>query len=165
MSATRDGASVFSRPADEGRDPFDINHNGRRDVAPPDGTDSFTEVEGYDQIVLAGDVANAEKQIGFPLFGNHKIPDTACTGSEWTVRQVEDLMNLPGYQLNNSARKSFLPSQGLILVEMYWEHEMLLKIPVLSPVFQAVGNDDGKMVINVWAAFPLSTVEPYIIFQ
>ena len=42
---------------------------------------------------------------------------------------------------------------------------MLLKIPVLSPVFTAVGNDDGKMVINVWAAFPLSTVEPYIIFS
>ena len=74
-------------------------------------------------------------------------------------------MNLPGYELDTTTRKSYLPSQGLILVEMYWEHEMLLKIPVLSPVFTAVGNDDGKMVINVWAAFPLSTVEPYIIFS
>ena len=52
-------------------------------------------------------------------------------------------------------KQSYLPSQGLILVEIYWEHEMLLKIPLLSPVFTAVGNADGKMVINVWAAFPL----------
>ena len=88
--------SIHSRNVDDSRDPFDINHNGRRDVAPPDGTDTFTEVEGYDQIAVAGDVTNAEKQIGFPLFGNHKIPDTPCTGSEWTVRQVEDLMKSSG---------------------------------------------------------------------
>ncbi len=67
--------------------------------------------------------------------------------------------------MNSTVRKSYLPSQGLILVEMYWEHEMLLKIPILSPVFTAVGNEDGKMVIDVWAAFPLSSTEPYIIFS
>ncbi len=156
---------VGSRTVDDGRDPFDINRNGRRDVAPPDGTDSFTEVEGYDQVEVAGHEADAEKQIGFPLFGNHKIPHTSCVGSEWTVSQVEQLMNLQQFNLDTATRKSYLPSQGLILVEMYWEHEMLLKIPVLSPVFTAVGNQDGKMVIDIWAAFPLSTVEPYIIFS
>jgi hypothetical protein len=156
----------------ENRDPFDINGNGKRDIAPPDipnpaipsevvGT--FTEIAGYDERVT-GSAADAEKQVGFSLFGNHKIPGTFCTGSSWTVQQVETMMNLSNYDLDTNVRRDYLPSQGLILVEIYWEHEMLLKIPVLSPVFTAVGNQQGKMIINVWAAFPLSSVEPHIIF-
>ncbi len=50
-------------------------------------------------IALGADMASAEKQIGFPLFGNHKIPNTNCVGSEWTIPQVETLMNLPNFEL------------------------------------------------------------------
>jgi len=57
-----------------------------------------------------------------------------------------------------------LPGQGMALVELYWQHEMLLQMPLLSPVFTAVGNSDGNMVIYVWAAFPLPEVEPFIVF-
>ncbi len=168
----------------EGRDPFDINASGGRDVLPVneipgdpahpveiDGVNDFTELEGYDAV--ANSAADAEKQVGFSLFGNHKIPGTYCTGSEWTMRRVEDLVNLPNFDLSAAdagnpnapiQKESCMPSQGLVLVEIYWEHEMLLKIPVLSPVYTAVGNQDGKMVINVWAAFPMGSVEPHIFF-
>jgi len=154
------------------RDPFDINGNGFRDIAPPDApanagetVGTFTEIAGFDpRVTSSAKEGDAEKQVGFSLYGNHKIPKTFCVGSEWTINQVESLMNLSNYDLTTTVQKDYLPSQGLILVEIYWEHEMLLKIPVLSPVYTAVGNSNGKMVINVWAAFPLSSVEPHIIF-
>ena len=113
---------------------------------------------------MAGNVTDAEKQVGFSLYGNHKIENTFCVGSEWTMSEIEALMNLPNYGLQNNSEKEMLPSQGVVMVEVFWEHEMLLKIPVLSPVFTAVGNADGKMVISVWAAFPQSAVEPHIQF-
>ena len=165
-------AVLSSRPGDENRDPFDINGNGKRDIAPPDVPNPaipsetvgvFTEQVGYDQRVTTVQ-ADAEKQVGFSLFGNHKIPGTFCVGSNFTIEQVETMMNLTNYDLDTNVRKDYLPSQGLVLVEIYWEHEMLLKIPVLSPVYTVVGNADGKMIINVWSAFPLGSVEPHIIF-
>lgn len=142
--------------AKEGRDPFDIDRSGGQTTSP------FVEISGYD--AASADPSAAEKQVGFALFGNHRIPGYACTGSEWTMSRMENLMNLPNFDLTDNAQRAALPSQGVILTEIYWEHEMLLKIPVLSPVFTVVGNDDGKMVISVWAAFPLSSVEPHIIF-
>ncbi len=162
-----------SRPGDENRDPFDLNGDGVVQVAPPSGSDHFTELTGYDAPIDsnpsdAGYDANweqdSEKQVGFSLFGNHKIDGTFCVGSDWTLTRVEELMNLPNFDLTNNTAKDYLPSQGLLLVEMYWQHEMLLKIPILSPVYTAVGNQDGKMVINVWAAFPLASTEPHILF-
>jgi hypothetical protein len=145
------------------RDPFDFNNSGGRDQAPPNGSDDFTEVEGFDVRETAV-AANAEKHVGFSLFGNHKIDETFCIGSDWTMRDVENLVNLPNYDLTTFDEMACKPSQGLILVEVHWEHEMLLKIPLLSPVYTAVGNQDGKMVINVWAAFPLAAAEPHILF-
>ena len=159
------------------RNPFDINGNGARDIAPPDTPNlsanevagAFTELPGLNDRPAPTDFQHAEKQVGFSLFGNHKIPGTFCVGSEWTMQRLESLMNLPNYQDTvwndpTKPQQDFYPSQGVVLVEMYWEHEMLLKIPILSPVFTAVGNKDGKMVINVWAAFPLAASEPHIIF-
>lgn len=178
------GNPVAIGNAREGRDPFDFNnnnetaHSGRGDIQPPsgvvsiNGVDDFTEVPGYDG-PPSFNASLAEKQVGFPLFGNHRIEGTFCVGSDWTMHDVEELMNLPQYDLLNTdplnanailQKTNCLPSQGLILVELHWEHEMLLKIPLLSPVFTAVGNSEGKMVINVWAAFPLSAAEPHILF-
>jgi hypothetical protein len=170
--------SLAPRPGDGLRDPFDFYYIGSghvgRDVASPNvpnpdlpyefastGPSAITELSGYDAV--GADEAHREKQVGFSLFGNHKIDNTFCVGSNWTISQVQNLMNLTGYDLN-AAQQKFLPSQGLVMVEVYWEHEMLLKIPILSPVFTVVGNADGKMVIYVWAAFPLSSVEPHILF-
>ncbi|MDZ4769827.1 MAG: TadE family protein [Chloroflexota bacterium] len=150
------------------RDPFDINDDGIRDngaePSPIDGDRDFEELEGFD--APAATVGAAEKQVGFSLFGNHKIPNSLCIGSEWLISDIERLMNLPSYTIDTAdpeAREK-MPGQGIALVEMYWEHEMLLQIPVLSPVFTAVGNAEGKMVVYVWAAFPLPAVEPFIVF-
>jgi hypothetical protein len=61
-------------------------------------------------------------------------------------------------------RVSFLPSQGLVLVEMYWMHDLLLDFPFLSPILQMFG-DPNNIVINVWAAFPVPAVEPSVVFD
>ncbi len=165
-----------SRPGDENRDPFDINGDGVVQVAPPSGTDNFSELSGYDAPHNIGNdptnwEADAEKQVGFSLYGNHKIDNTFCVGSDWTLSRVEQLMNLPDYDLSNTvdtdgrSQKGYLPSEGLVLVEMYWDHTMLLKMPLLSPVFTAVGRPDGTIPIYVWAAFPLQTAQPDIAFS
>lgn len=143
---------------DQYRDPFDINHNSARDIAGVSGA-VFTELSGYDDVAATDELA--EKQVGFVLFGNHAIPETYCIGSEWTMKDIQDLMNLAAY---DQASLSSAPSQGVVLAEIYWEHEMLLKLPLLSPVYTAVGDAEGRMVINIWAAFPLSSVEPHIQF-
>ena len=141
----------------EGRDPFDVNSDTAWTVSP------FIELPGYDDAFAA-----PEKQIGFALFGNHRLDGHPCVGSEWRMADVEALMNLenftPSTGANASTERLGLPSQGVIVVEIFWEHEMLLKIPLLSPVFTAVGNADGKMIIDIWAAFPLSSIEPHILF-
>ncbi|MBK8031963.1 MAG: hypothetical protein IPK17_21275 [Chloroflexi bacterium] len=49
------------------------------------------------------------------------------------------------------------------MVEMFWQHRLLLNIPVLSPVFVAIGSE--RATISVWAAFPLPAVEPFISFD
>ncbi|MCC6612154.1 MAG: pilus assembly protein [Anaerolineae bacterium] len=152
---------VFQVQARE-RDPFDINSNNVRDLRPgetggPAGTTVFNELEGRDNI--AASVSTAEKQVGFAMFGQHWIPGTGCTGSNWKVSDIERLINLPNYQLTDEQRRSQLPFQGLILVEIYWEHEMLLKFPVFNPVVSAFSGDETP-TISVWAVFPMPSVEP-----
>lgn len=145
--------------AQEPRDPFDWNANNTRDLdrgAP--GTlpePAFIELIGYDAV--AGNATNAEKQIGFVWYGNHRLEDTACIGSEWTIADVETLFNLPDYSIDNDARREAMPGQGLVLVEMFWQHTLLLQIPVLSPVFDILGD---RTTIAVWAAFPVPAFEP-----
>lgn len=144
----------------EPRDPFDIDENNRQTVRPANdivnGVDDFTEVPGFDPI--AGDPARAEKQVGYVWYGNHVIPNTRCLGSEWTIAQVERLVNLPSYNLTTNDERSVLPAQGLVLVEMYWQHELLLKFPLFNPVYSMLGD---QTTLYVWAVFPLPTVEPF----
>jgi hypothetical protein len=89
------------------------------------------------------------------------------------MARVEALMNLPQFPVPVpttdpsylaraiSARQS-MPGQGLVLVELFWQHELLLKMPLLSPVFTAIGSE--RTTISVWAAFPLPSAEPFILF-
>ena len=155
------GTAIPILDAREARDPFDIDRNDARTVGNGHTAGTFTEIGGYDSANTA-----PEKQVGFSLYGNHKLEGFACVGSEWTMQRVEDLMNLANYDLtdNTDNQRNSLPSQGIIVAEVFWEHEMLLKIPLLSPVFTAVGDPDGRMIVNVWAAFPLSSIEPHIFF-
>lgn len=59
--------------------------------------------------------------------------------------------------------RRFYPNQGLVLVEIFWEHDLLLDLPGFSPVFNIIGGD--STVINVWSAFPVASMSPRINFD
>lgn len=159
----------------EPRDPFDFNENNKIDVTSLiTGIDpSLQVINEYDEVfgdvgypgydATGTTVANAEKHVGFSWFGQHVIPGTQCIGSEWTMNEIERLMNLPNFSLDSpygagdQSRREMLPNQGVVIVEMFWQHKLLLNLPF----FTALGE---LPVISVWAAFPLPTVEPYIVF-
>ncbi|MCA9911543.1 MAG: hypothetical protein KC519_22970, partial [Anaerolineae bacterium] len=155
---TGTGAVPIFQVAARERDPFDINESGSRDLTPADGgTSVFSELAGMDNI--SGSVSTAEKQVGFSVFGQHWIPGTGCIGSVWQVADIERLINLPNYELTDEQRRSQLPFQGLILVEIYWEHDLLLKFPLFNPVVN-IFSGDLSPTISVWAVFPMPSVEP-----
>jgi hypothetical protein len=128
----------------EPRDPFDFSSNQDDD-----------EARNY------LDTA-AEKQRGFVYLAQHRLVDNAnCFGSEWTVAEVEQLVNLPNFSLTTTQRQQ-LPNQGMVLVEIFWRHSLLLQNPVFNPVFRILGTNT---VISVWAAFPVPAAEPRIRFD
>lgn len=147
----------------ENRDPFDINQNGQRDARDIDnngtalGNGQFTEAVGYDPVVT--NLNHAEKAVGFSYTGQRWIPGTGCLGSNFTVRRVEQLVNLPNFQMTDEERRLRLPHQGMILVEIFWQHSMLLQFPVFNPVVSAFSGDSTPTV-SVWAIFPLPQAEP-----
>jgi hypothetical protein len=63
----------------------------------------------------------------------------------------------------NAEQRKFLPEkQGLVLVEMFWKHDLLLAFPVFSPVYNVLGEN---ATLSVWAAFPAPGAEPFIKFS
>ena len=114
-----------------------------------------------------------ENQRGYMWNGQHLVSGTTnCFGSEWSTKRVEQLINLQGFNLqdgsaywDNGDLRTYVPSQGIILVEMHWRHETLSQYvglgAALSPVFAILGEE---VTMSVWSAFPLPTVEPRIKF-
>lgn len=179
----------------EVRDPFDFNGNELWDVYPMtaglEGVSDYNEavelvgvgninenpdyqeVPGFD--VQSGDVDLLEQHVGFVWFGNHRSRafDTnlattgrGCIGSEWTIEDVERVMNLPNFlgtqpASEQAAQREMIPSQGVILVEVFWEHRPLLNLPFFEPIWSIFSD---RTVVHVWALFPLPTVEPFIQF-
>jgi len=116
-----------------------------------------------------------------------------CIGSEFTVDDIEELMAASGFELTPQEAgtdadlvntyceverdpdgtcptgevtdfvRRFYPNHGLVLVEIFWEHELLLDLPGFSPVFNIIGGD--STVINVWSAFPVPSISPRIDFD
>lgn len=76
---------------------------------------------------------------------------------DWVIRSQE-------IRASHEQRMSFLPSQGLVLVEIYWRHDLLLNFPLLTPLV-GMFADTNNVVINVWAAFPVPAVEPNVVFD
>lgn len=147
------------------RDPFDFYNTGVWDArfVPPPNAPRGAELNGYDTI--AGNAsavppipADPERYVGFVWLGQHEIPGTPCLGSEFRVDQIETLFNLSGLNLNSQTR-GYAPAFGFVLVEMYWEHRLLLGFPAFSPIFRALGD---RSVVHVWAAFPVPALEPRI---
>lgn len=123
-----------------------------------------------------------EKVVGFSWTGQRQIEDANrnridCWGSQWTMERVEELVNLPRFipegSLDEEERKQYFPSLGLAIVEIYWEHTLLLEsFPLLSsrwsPIYQAMGGDDPNSTADVvfaWAAFPAPAAEPRLVFN
>jgi hypothetical protein len=182
-------SSVNSQPVDS-QDPFnyitytDSNYtaNGWQNylkINPDDPSTADTnllwlEIPGYDTTV--------EYQRGWIYSQQHTIVQTRsnavgqrCFGSEFSVARVQELMNLSGFNLAandaaNASRRRGLPSGGVVLVEMYWRHTLLLQNPIWNPVFTILYDptvdtpnpSEAGTVISVWAAFPLASVEPNI---
>lgn len=163
------------------RDPFDYIHNNSVDARTisVDGVDIVVPLE----LVRFPDAdpgnwnpymdTGPEQQRGFVWLGQHKVGN--CYGSDWTVARVENLFNLEALDLtaegidtdmdgipDKRAQRANLPNQGLVLVELFWQHELLLKIPFFSPVFEVLGD---RTTISVWAAFPVPSIEPKIRFR
>lgn len=148
-------------------DPFDyIENNGNRDVL----NGRFIELDG-------ADTWPPEAQRGFVWTAQHRIERTdslgnriVCWGSEWENSQVENLFNLPGFVTNATApypwqtERAYIPSQGAVLVEMFWMHELLLDFPFMRPIVTFFGDADN-VVISVWAAFPVPAAEPNIVYD
>jgi hypothetical protein len=181
---TAPGSSDFSTVMDP-RDPFDFNQNQLIDRRTPEDdaegvsfpyvfNDDYSEVDpGYDGTQV--DLNLREKQVGFVWFGQHRIEieqadgrvrRTLCLGSQWSIADVEALINLTGYVPTSAPNdRGFMPGTGLVLVELHWQHEMLLKLPVFNPVFNLMSPDGQPPTIYVWAAFPLPSTDPSIQFR
>lgn len=126
--------------------------------------------------------AGDEKMVGFAWTGQRQMEDANdvridCWGSEWTMEEVQALVNLPNFipvgSSDEEERKSYFPSQGIVIVEIFWEHNFLLdSFPLLSstwsPVYQIMGGDDPNStadVVYAWAAFPAPSIEPRLVFK
>lgn len=118
-----------------------------------------------------------EQQRGFVWFGNHLVSNASveCYGSEWDIARIEKLFNLEALGLttgapdvdgdgipDDRAQRANLPNQGVVLVEIFWQHELVLKIPFFSPIFDILGD---RTIISVWAAFPVPSIEPNIRYR
>lgn len=174
-----DGAPAFVRE----RDPFDWIENGQVDWAlvpnPLGGPDVRMIYEmGYyddalDQVVGYAD-NRVERQRGWMLMGQREIEDrnrnrSGCYGSSWSSRDVENLLNMRGF-IETDEEARYLPTQGLVLVEIFWRHELLLPLfnGRLSPVANVLGSNDPNSTIPViyaWAVFPAPGAEPRLTFR
>jgi hypothetical protein len=166
------------------RDPFDyFQDSGQnyqlKNTGLPDAEENrnYVELEGYDdasyQPYIPTDIGEPppapvrERQRGWVFFSQHGITGSIdptddtnknCFGSEWSIQEIQQLMNVPGFSLL-TAQSQRLPNQGMVMVEMFWQHELLLKNPVFNPVWTILGDNTS---VSVWAAFPLPATEPRI---
>jgi hypothetical protein len=135
------------------RDPFDINGNGSLDN---------WEIDPMRQRIL--DTGNnlyddgVEEQRGFAYTGKWVLPNGDCFGSNWNMRRMESLLNLRDSNFTAEQMALLPPSQAFVLVEVNWRHNLLLDLPVFSPLYDALGGADGAY-IQVWAAFPVPSAE------
>ncbi len=57
-------------------------------------------------------------------------------------------------------QREFVPNTGIVLVEIFWRHQLLFDLPAFSPVYQAL--DDNQTTIHVWSAFSTPSVIPRV---
>lgn len=182
----------------EGRDPFDFITNNVVDskvFTTPAGKDVWIPFELsiptydssgtlvkykplFDPVPAEGEMWTDENQRGWAWTGQYKVQDVDnygadCWGSEFTLEEIQSLLNLPRFvdpgAPDYQDRRSYLPSQGLVLVEIFWEHELLMgdAFPIFYGAYNLFTNlsaESGGNIIRVWAAFPSAAAEPQLTF-
>lgn len=173
----------------DGRDPFDYIVNNQSDVwyqpnpIDPSAPDVRLELEliksfneDTNETVEFRD-GGTEFQRGFSWTGQHRVRNDLgieCFGSEWDTQDVEDLMNLPEFiDDGNQDRLQYLPSQGIVIVEIFWQHHLILAgpgletdaFPLWSAAYGLFSNSQDAEVIHVWAAFPVPSTQPNILYK
>jgi hypothetical protein len=155
-----------------GQDPFDYFPDGvltQRSIN-PSIPNRPVELVGYDP-------PDPEAQLGFVWMAQHQRDLESgslrgiCWGSNFDIPEIETLMNLPNFVEPPrtgiqpwTQERAALPSQGLVVVEMFWQHNILLDFPFVQPIIAFFG-DTNNIVISTWAAFPVPSVEPNIIYS
>jgi hypothetical protein len=128
--------------SNETYDPFDANRNYSYDPK----EDQFRMYDGVEEL---GPADNNENIRGFVLTGHHEVSDAAgCIGSEFSLQEVEDLLNGASALENQHS-----PNNGLLIVEIFWHHRQLLNLPW----FTTIGNN---FELHVWAMYPVTAAEP-----
>jgi hypothetical protein len=87
-----------------------------------------------------------------------EITNMRLTDPDFCRVEVLDADGNPTGVFEDCDQREFMVNQGVVLVEIYWQHQLLLDIPVFSPIYNAL-NDD-QTTIHVWSAFPAPTIEP-----
>jgi hypothetical protein len=171
------------------RDPFDFINDGLLTI----NTSTSLPIELAREVsgswLTVGQDDDREQQIGFAWRGQHKLDpitvnysdgssqtfEVDCWGSEWTSQEIQELMKVEPFDMSADELAAnpgidtgedlglYLPNEGVVLVEMWWQHDLLLNLPVYSPVLEALGDDNTTLY--VWAAFPVPSVEPSIVFD
>jgi hypothetical protein len=161
----------------EGEDPFDYIRNGVPDFTVVDDRRLWLELDGADvgAEYQRGFVWTAQKRVALQDGNRYLI----CWGSEFDDAEVEAIMNAQGFLLPDATppnpvtqpdeyavwqeRARFLPSNGVVLVEMHWMHDLLINFPFFDTFVQMFG-DTQRVTLNVWAAFPVPAAEPNVTF-
>ncbi|MFZ4828278.1 MAG: TadE family protein [Phototrophicaceae bacterium] len=141
-------------------DPFDVDNSGAIGIYEVDATrtrllSDMSELTGAPDLY---DTAN-ELQRGFSWTGKHVIEGTACIGSEWGLADIEATINLLGFGLTSTERESFAPTGAMVLVEIFWRHDVLLDLPGISTMAGLLNPTGNGSEIQLWAAFPIPSAE------
>lgn len=158
------------------RDPFDYITNNALDVRDVGGENRPIELVGYDP---PNPTVNeqAEAQLGFVWTAQHRRTDIVvggnpalCWGSEFDDNEVAALVNLPNFIEPDptvvqpwNLRRAALPSNGIVIVELFWQHNILLDFPFVEPIVAMFG-DVNNIIISTWASFPVPSAEPNIVY-
>jgi len=153
------------------RDPFDINDNGQYDAFEIDDARLNVLNRGgvlMDRAATDQPDVGGESLRGFALTGKWRATNTeGCRGSEWDLLRIERLVNLRSQDPTEADTLRLPERQGLVLVEIFWRHELLIDLPLFDTMLTmfgagGAGREEGNEVaegyIKVWAAFPMSTV-------
>lgn len=145
------------------RDPFDINSNGNFDDFEIDASrERIRDSAQTNTWPLLDDGADGQR--GFAYTGRWRVRDsngnlTGCYGSQFTIAQIERIINLRGIGLDAEEMNQLPDSQAFALVEVMWQHQLLLNFPGFDLLPAVLSADGEAAYIQVWAAFPVPAAE------